>query len=463
MLLVALLAAQVGPWWYPTPDGSMYLSTARSIAGRARLSALGSAQLAYPPGYALLISPAFLTGERPFLAISALHFFLATLLLGGVYRWTSRWCSDAALLVTALVMVHVSLWVHYRRTLSELAFFTAFMWSVNLLDRVLASTSLRRALAAAAPASLLLALTCLIREAGIVLAAGFAAGVLRRSIHDQRGWAPGFLALAVIGAPALVGVAAFISYDEHAKTAAFVPVGTHLDGLRAAAAVWPEQTIEGLRMRASEIGRLVIPGMFKASGVRGHWLDINMAVYLPVVFALLTGWWRFARRHCEVLALTFPFYLAAYVLWPFDGGTRYLLPLLPLLFASVWMLLEPLPRYRLVVLALLVGGHLDVAAGYWLAIDAPRARACDEQWAAVDTLAEQIRPGAAVAAAAGVPECVRLMLEFALDRPVRTATDGGHGGANSEWLIMPRGNPRAGVVVRSGSAGYELLLRDSRS
>ena len=58
--IAALLGVQTSGLWYSTPDTVVYLSIARGIATRHRLAALGNLQLGLPPGYPLLISPAFL-------------------------------------------------------------------------------------------------------------------------------------------------------------------------------------------------------------------------------------------------------------------------------------------------------------------------------------------------------------------------------------------------------------------
>ncbi len=47
-MLALLLAIQISPWWYPTPDATAYLSIARGIAVSHRLSNLGGIHLAYP-------------------------------------------------------------------------------------------------------------------------------------------------------------------------------------------------------------------------------------------------------------------------------------------------------------------------------------------------------------------------------------------------------------------------------
>src|SRR5712692_3869386 len=75
--LAVLMALQVSPWWYATPDSAAYLSVARSIAIHGTLSNLGNPHIAYPPGYPLLVSPTFLFAVKPFVLIGAIHWLLA--------------------------------------------------------------------------------------------------------------------------------------------------------------------------------------------------------------------------------------------------------------------------------------------------------------------------------------------------------------------------------------------------
>src|SRR5690242_9607355 len=53
-----LIAVQISPFWYPTPDATAYLSIARSIASGNGLRNFGYAHVPYPPGYPIIISPA---------------------------------------------------------------------------------------------------------------------------------------------------------------------------------------------------------------------------------------------------------------------------------------------------------------------------------------------------------------------------------------------------------------------
>jgi hypothetical protein len=459
-IVAGLLAAQIGPWWYPTPDTVVYLSTARSLAVSHTLATLGNPQIGFPPGYPLLISPAFLVSDRPFLVLSIIHWCMAVVLMLGVYRWARRCIPHAALLLTGLVMVNVSVWIHYRRALSELAFMTVLIWTVQCLDAVREAKSLRSALARAVPASALLLLLSMIREVGVLVAVGFGVAV----IVDT--WRPGqrrpvaLLLMVLVVIPAAVAVAGFVRYDVAMKLTSAAPLGTHLDGLTAPMTPLVERFIEGLRVRIGEVGRLLIPGMFNAYGRPENWFDLNVGVSVLVFVLVVIGWWRLVRRRHDVFALTLPFYFLAYTFWPFEAGARYILPMLPVLLASVWCLIEPWPRYRLSMLAVLLIGHLGVAMGHWIIKDIPRGRDCHSQWGSVEQLVTRIPADASIRLTASVPQCVQLMLAFSLDRPVQVSHSYA-GDRDVRWIVLPDADqaaPGFSVAVRAGA--YKLLVQD---
>jgi hypothetical protein len=455
-----LLAIQISPWWYPTPDAAAYLSIARSIALTHHLSNLGGIHLGYPPGYPLLISPAFLVSARPFVTLSLMHWLMAMVFMAGVYRWTRGLAPVASIWLTGLVMLNVALWIYYRRTLSEMAFMAAMIWTVVALNAALdardgRSSALRMAIGTA----LLIALV-MIRETGVLLVAGFALAALLDIQDGRLPWLRGLWMTAVAASPAIAAVAAFLLYDlATARAAPSAVFGTHLNGFFDTGTPLLARAIEGLRLRLSEAGRLVVPGMFKAYAARGQWLQIDIVVYVLVFALIVLGWWRLLRRRRDVLAATAPFYFVLYVVWAFDADTRYLLPLLPLFFICLWFVIEPFTRWRLRALALLAVAHFGVAMVYWTAVEIPRGRSCNAQWAPAAVLAGALS-GATdmVVATRKVPQCARLMLSFLIDRPVPERSHVGDF-PNAHTILERRGDPDPpGFSVRQIAGDYKLLV-----
>lgn len=454
-----LLALQISPLWYATPDGAAYLSIARGIAAGGPLARLGDAQLGFPIGYPLLISPVFLAGARPFMLLALVHWLLAVVFMVGVYRWTRQYIGTGALWVTGLVMANVNVWNLYRRTLSEAAFLAVMIWTVNGLNRALTEPTARRAgalmpmLVAAAALPLLSA----IREVGVLFGAGFVLALLARVPRRAMTWQAATLPLLVC--IAVIPVAALVIRPERLAAAGPAFAG-HLAGYADAGDAIGASLGARLHLRMTEIGQLLVPGMFKAYG--SGWIDINTLIYAPLLAAVSYGWWKFLRRSGEVFAFTAPLYLGLHLAWPYAAGSRYLLPLVPLLFVCLWTACAPLRHTRRVLFAGLLVAHVGVAAGYWLAIDAPRARACDRDWPALEQLGARLRADARPILAAGVPGCVAPMLELVVDRPVQWSHDGAAVDAGVHWLLLPdHAAPVGGFAPGPGAAGgYRLLERD---
>ena len=457
-VLAFLLAIQISPHWYPTPDGCSYLSIARSIAAGGMPTNLGSRQLYYAPGYPLLISPAFLFSDRPFLLLSIMQWLLTVVFMLGVYQWSRRLFPPAALVVTALATVNVEFWCLYRRTLSEIAFMAVLIWLVNLLNAALTARSSRDACVRILLGSLLLAGLVAIRQAGIVFAAGFGAAMIVQACRGRVRWFHAVAGSLVVGIPATFVFLGIIHHDRELAVAA--QSVTYVDHITNSDYNWMAQLIEGIRLRISEIGRITIPGMYKSYARRGDWLNVNMAIYVAWSSLLLAAWWRLVRQSKDVFALTLPFYAALYVVWPFDQATRFFVPLVPLLMTCVWLVFERWQQYRMRILTGLLAAHGAVAIGYWVGVDAPRARKDNAQWAAVEQLAAPIRANGGPVLALHIRDNTALMLQYVLDRHLREARDSTGVPADVDWVILSRGVPVfQGFRVYSRAGKYQLVCR----
>jgi hypothetical protein len=452
-----LLLIQISSWWYPTPDSVSYLSIARSLANGRGLTNLGYRHIAYPPGYPLLMSLAFIQKSPPFLTISIMNWIMAVLFMFGLYRWTCRLASEAAPLLTGLTMVNVTFWIYYRRTLTELAFMTVMIWTVDALDRALEEHSASRRALFTSIGCLLAIYLSMIREVGVLVVAAFAAALCMCVYQRRLKPREAFAMIVGVTAPAAAAVIAFIIYDLSTYQGPSSFVATHLSGFLNPRMPLKELVPEGVRLQISAIGRILIPGMFKAYA--HSWLSVDTAIYLSATVVIAIGWVRLLRKHIEVLAYTLPLYLGLYSVWGFDADTRYVLPMLPILVVALWYWLEPFRGVRLTILTVLLVANLGVAIGFWRAIEEPRSRECNEQWPEVTKMARAIEsdPGP-VAAANKVPECVRLMLSFTLDRPVADLSIDGSAVETSKWLLANGGDrDPTGYREDSQVAAYKLL------
>ena len=332
LFLIALaLLFQVSSLWLPTRDGAAYLSIARSMVSGEGILRFGSPQLHFLPGYPALIAPAFLISDQPFLWISLLHWLLSVAFLAGCYAWFRRHAPEHALLLTALSVLNVSVLYYFRRTLSEAAFMPLLIWTAVLMDRMLekspsSASGFQLVLTTAATAYL-----CAIRMAGVALACGFACALLAAvrggDLSLRRAAA---LASCVVLAP--LAVALSLVYYDHAVADLGERGATYYRELTRHAVPLHEQILNGARLRLQEVGRVLLPGAFKAYG---GWLNPIMLLYLPAAAAVAVGWRQLLRRQPSALLVACPFYVGLYIVWPHDQGTRFMTPLVPVLWAAI--------------------------------------------------------------------------------------------------------------------------------
>lgn len=449
-ILAVLLAVQIGPWFYYSPDGCVYLALARNIAAGDEMTVLGQPRIGIPIGYPLLISPAFWVSSRPFLILSIVNWLLAVALMLGVYRWLRRQVPEIAMLLTALIMVNAGLWYHYRRPLKEIAFLAVMVWLANGLHALLQGdgwrTTVRRGLAALAMLVLLLT----IRYSGIVLIAGFGLALLLRVYRDA---VPRRLIVGtslVLGLCSLVVLGILVRYGGDLYLKALVPTSSGIG----------PQILEGLRLRISEIGRLSLPGMFKSYSGQHEWWHLNMVLYLAILPMIAWGWWQLAWRRRDVLALTLPFYFGLYVAWPFDQGARFMLPMVPVLVTCLWLGARPVFPRPVALTPILLVMHLGGSVGYWLFVDAPRTVERHRDWQTVEKLAAEIESGSDRLAVRNFSPGLHAMLEFTLDRRLPGPLTGATAPPEIRWIVQPKETPGCAGFAICGEAGsFHLLAR----
>jgi hypothetical protein len=359
-------------------------------------------------------------------------------------------------LLTAEIMANVSIWNMYRRTLSEVAFLPLLMWSVNLSNDVLAPERSKRGVRLAALCACLLLLIAT-REIGLIAAVAVAlnAAIARRAIVKNR-------LLASTGAVAgLLGVALLLRRERlaaiaNAMQAAFDTPSTAISTIS-----------EMARRRVIEINQVTIPGMFNAYSDPPAWVDANLFAGAIVVASVGLGWSRLIRNRSDTFLILGPLYVAVLIFWPYDGSTRYVLPLLPLIAACGWTALSDLGERRRALIALALVAHLVVTAGYWLLIDLPRVRQCHAAWAELDQIARVVGKDPRVSegdqrevVVSAVAACVQLGLQVALDRPVRSRADDRRPAKEIGWLLIPHGHPAVpGFTKTVHDGAYELWSR----
>ena len=449
LFVLVLFAIQISPYWYGPSDGSTYLGMARHVFQDEPFAQPGEFNSAAPPGYPLLISPAFLFGDRPFLAISILNFLFAGCLLIGVYVWTRKIFPRMALLLTTVSMVNMAVLFHYRRTLKEVAFMAVAIWIVLLLDHARQGT--RRSAVSAAAAAALLCLAVLIRFSAILFAAGFGLSILLAAYQGKLAYRRGIILILLVGVPAS-GLLLQIMARQHDQQLTHGGP-SYQRAFEKAYAKGQDRLVSGSTEWASSIGRVMIPGMFKTE--LKSLTDPNLVPYVMVMVIVGVGWCLLIRTGTgDVFALTLPFYVLLHILWPYNQGGRFAVPLLPILMVCYWVGIRrwfPFPKTSFVLAIIL---HAGVGFGYWLAVDLPHARTAAVHWKQLESVAGSVTEPGLVQSWKN-EELTAAMLSVILDRPLYH-TDSETLGISSHtaWLILPRS---AAVVD-----GFECRHADDR-
>ncbi len=337
LVLAVPMLIQITPWWQPADDAIGYLSLARTIADGSPLRMLGSPVLHYAIGYPLLIVPTFYFSQLPLLQILGLNFAFAMLTAYGVYLWARRYVAGTAFFIAGLTLWNASYWDLYRQPLSETAFLAALIWSGLACRRLLEAKGTRQIILLTIVAALSLIVVSTIRQVGIFLAAGYGVAAIVAVLRRESSWTKAIWTTLGVGMPAsALLVVLLLIYRSMAQ--GHSDAHTYVDLIIDPNMTFAQQLIESVRLRMAEIGRQLLPGLFKAYGHQGEWLNINTIIYAVVTVAIMYAWWKLVIADNDVMVLTFPFYVAVYLLWPFDQGTRFMAPMLPVLWLCAWRL-----------------------------------------------------------------------------------------------------------------------------
>jgi len=455
---VVLLAVQVSSLSYSQGDAPGYLSIARHVARGDGLVNRSSPVLWYPPGYSLLISPLFVLGDLPALAISVFHFLLAISLMCGVYLWAKRFVPATAVWVAAITVGTAAFSTHYRRPMSEVAFMTASIWAMVFIERAAAETSRPRLVANALAATLLFGMSGLIRSIGIALAGGVGARLGLAAIKGRIAW-PRAVALAIPAVLAPLVIVTAVTLRDRAFGHA-LGQDTYLTCIAEQTnPVLAGSLVPWFAVVVGEIGRVSIPGMWKSYAAIGAWWDVNTLVYLPFSLSLVVGWLRWARRGDDVLCWTLPFYLAILTYCRFESGGRYWLPMTPAIVACTWFLLEPMGRRRQPLFAALWMLHLAATSVFWLGQDLPDTLALNACWPEAKSAAAMIGADRDCVTVAEEISDVGYLLSLELDRRVAEWPKGGAIPRGTCWLVLPAKAPPPPGFAKHGQVDGDVLWR----
>jgi hypothetical protein len=450
-----LLLAQARPWCIPQPDSRSYLSMARSLAEQGRMLNLGREHLWYFPGYSLMLSPFYLVSDQPYLLISAFQWTCAVLLMLGAYQWARSVAPQWAVWIAALSAVNVGVWFHAARFLSELPFMCALIWAANAGIATCRSRSVWQTLLFGTMGAAFLAMSALIRPAGLMLAVGFGLSLGWQAMHRQLSWRRAATLTLALGVPAAVCVIVFMCMEQ--ATATQESARTYLSNFGDSAQSPLASYVEGVRLALRDSGRVVVPGMFKAYNETG-WLDPNLLIYVPVCAGLAWAWWRLVRQTVDPLLLGAPFYVLLHVVYPYEAGARFFVPLLPIFLASLASRINTADRRRVFAGFAFCAAHMLIAVLYWLAFDNPRSAAEARREREIAKISEQIGPRSGRVGAVDLSDNEVLMLELQLDRHVHVYKTGLPPNGD-DWLVSSRTSQSDGRYRLTAVAGSFALSR----
>jgi hypothetical protein len=454
-VIALILAMQFKWWWVPTPDSAGYCSNARSIAA-GKMERLGSTKLIQPPGYPLLIAPSFWFGDKPWVALTINNTLLLAALAAAIWVWLSPLAGPATPMLTALAMANVSLWRYSRMNLSEPA---AMLWMLTCalaMRRLLQSSAPGPRLAWALACGVLATIAGLTRIVGGTIVAGMGLALLLAGWRGLWPWRRSLGLGVLIGALGVIGPVGFLLYD-HAQTDP-----GNLDYLHYLTDQNPDlaaNLIEGVRLRLSEVGGLLLPGMFKARSQPGQWWHVNIAIYLGVMAVVLLGMIRVLRRGCEPVILAFPFFFAVCCVYAYPSVTRYMLPMLPVLVLAMWSALAGLRGHRHSIVLLLLLGHLGVAIGQRIGT-LDDELALHRRWPGVERVITPLRDDPRPIGCLGITTEERLFFSWPIDRNIVKHTDPAAIDPSIHWLLVPAAEPLpSGFEPRDGDGQVRLLER----
>lgn len=436
-----LLAIQITPLFKMSPDGVSYMSIARSLIRHGRLERLGSPHLRYAPAYPFFISPAFWF-PRPFIGVQLLQLIYAVILMLGVYAWFKPYAGKSAIWIAALTMASAGYWDLFRTASSEIIFAPCLVWAAVFMARSIESP---RPAAAIVAAIILAAIACATRQAGAMLVPGYLLALLIAAIRRRMIW-PRAIMLGALFAISIAAVsAALIAFDHWGiRQVASGDTGYTAIFFKASRS-FTAQIAEGTRRQIAEIARLLIPGMWKTHSREHDFLDINNWIYAAAFVPVGIGWWKFCRNTADPFALSLPFFLTLYIVYPYDSGTRFTVPLFPILAGSLWFLLNRYAINRAAIFLIFIIVHTFVSIGFWV-IDAAHVRQRYQGWLEIARVAAAIPSDAKVIALRvdaprGDIDDRWMFLMWLTDRPVAPETLNQPIAPAVDWVITSPSEP----------------------
>jgi len=318
-------------------DPDHYVGLARRIASGESYSVNGRPEVRFPPGFPLALAPAAWIGDGSFAVINRWAAVLASLAFPLTWIYVRRRLGWLGLPIALLTVGSVTLLtIATGNPLSEPLYLAVSMALLLWADREPPRAVGQAWLWTAAGVLLLIALPA-IRTVGVAALAA-AAGALAWDVWKGPRKPAGEWIRA--GIPLMAGLAVAAAWfawsaSEQVLTHSQSRGDSYLRFLLATDPHDPDLgsvSLAGLLHRlgrnfviqVAHLGELFTP----ATWIKPVWYT-PVALIVPI---LLAGFWRELRFGARFASIYCVFFLGIILLWPFDEGTRFLFPVVPLLW-----------------------------------------------------------------------------------------------------------------------------------
>jgi hypothetical protein len=332
-----------------TGDPATYIELARNIISGAGYTIDGVSHTFYPPGFPLALTPVVALAGTNVAAAQLYVAAWAAIALLLTYAYLERRGDVPAVAITLYLIFNVGFYAVASAVVrSEPVYIAATVGLLLLLerppgDRVPTSGWL-------AAATLVAISIPAIRTVGVAMAAALAITALHVAIRRSGARAPrdrtlsGLLAAAAGGSASVAAWQMWVRHHGGGYRTLFVLKDPLVpdEGI-ATMQDWAHRVLTDGAMLASRLAELVTNVWWEHAP--------SLVAVLLVLFPLIArGWLLEFKRSVPVAAWYVLFYIAVLLVWPFEEGTRYVVPILPLL--AVFAVRGALESTRLLARAL---------------------------------------------------------------------------------------------------------------
>lgn len=337
LALAAIFAGLATTTYTFAGDPEHYVGLARRIASGESYAVNGRPEVRFPPGLPLALAPAAWIGEGSFAVINRWSALLASLAFPLTWIYVRRRLGWPGLPIALLTVGSVTLLtIATGNPLSEPLYLAVSMAVLLWADCEPPRAAGRAWLWTIAGVLLLVALPA-IRTVGVAALAAAGAVFVWDAWRGPRKPAGEWIRAGIPLVAGLAAAAAWFAWSASEQ------VLTHSQSrgdsyLRFLVATDPHDPDLGLVSLAGLLHRLLRNFVTQVAHLGElftpvPWIDpvwyTPVALIVPI---LLAGFWRELGSGARFASLYFVFYLGIILLWPFDEGTRFLFPVVPLLW-----------------------------------------------------------------------------------------------------------------------------------